>query len=207
MNCIILGDKFQKRMKYRGCVGLININNKTILQHQYENIKRVFPYSEIIYVYGFEQKRFSNYIDRSLLKNNITTIYNPNYNIYNHGYSLSLAKDYLNDDCFIMFGDHILNYRIFNNFQKNNSQLFVNTKQKNTIGCIINDKKITNISYDLDNYLLDIYYLSKQHSILLQKLITNPRLYNYFIFELFNQLIDYNQDLYPYFVNQKTKTL
>lgn len=207
MNFIILGDKFQKRMKSRGCVGLIDINNKTIVQHQYENIKKVFPYANIVYVYGFEHKRFSNFIEKSSLKNNINIIYNSNYSTYNHGYSLNLAKNFLNKDCFILFGDNIPNYRIFNNFQKHNSQLFINKKQKNPIGCILSENKITNISYDLDNYLTDIYYLSQKHSLLLQKLIANPKFYNYFIFELFNQLIDYNEDFYPYFVNQKTQLL
>ena len=39
MNIIVLGDKFQKRMKSKGCVGLIKINNKSIIQLQHKTIK------------------------------------------------------------------------------------------------------------------------------------------------------------------------
>lgn len=207
MNFIILGDKFQKRMKSRGCIGLVNIDNKTILEHQYNNIKKSFPAANIIYVYGFEGKRFDSFIEKNNKRLSINKVYNPNYNKFNHAYSLYLIKNFLNDSCCILFGDNLINYRVFNNFNLNSSQIFINKKQKHPMGCIINDSKITNISYDLENYLSDIYYLSKQHAIILQKLINNTKMHNYFIFELFNTLIDYNQDIYPYFVDQKSKLL
>ena len=67
MNIIILGDKYQKRMKSRGCVGLIKYNNKNIISHQYKTLHSIFPNANIIYVYGFDNKRFISYINKNIL--------------------------------------------------------------------------------------------------------------------------------------------
>jgi choline kinase len=203
MNFIILGDKFQKRMKSRGCVGLITVNNKSIIQHQYDSIKKCFPSSNIIYVYGFENRKFNSFIDKNNIKNNIHSVYNEYYDTYNQGYSLNLVKEFFNKECFILLGDNILNYKIFHNFKNHNSQVFINVKQKNALGCVINHNCINNISYDLDNYISDIYYLSGEHALLLQKLIESPKHYNYFLFELINKLIDGNETIQPFYINQK----
>ena len=209
MNFIILGDKFQKRMKSRGCVGLIKINNKTILQHQHKSIKSIFPEANIVYVHGFESKKFINFLSKSsCLQKEIITIHNPNYEINNSVYSLYLAKEYLSDDCFIMFGDNLLGNNIFDKFNRQNgSQIFINKKSKNKIGCVINENNIENISYDLDNYLSEIYFLQKQDSESLKLLINNDKYHNYFIFEIFNKLIDQQKNIKPFFINHKTNNI
>ena len=204
MNIIILGDKYQKRMKSKGCVGLIKINSRNILQLQHRVLKQVFPEANIVYVYGFEGKKFNSFISKStLLDNDIISIYNPYYETYNNSYSLSLTKDFLNDDCLILFGDLILSKKIFDKFiNKNDSQIFISKQNKNRLGCIINDNKIENISYDLDNYLTDIYYLTKFHANMIQNLLTNKINYNCFIFEIINKLIDMNQNIKPLFLQR-----
>lgn len=192
MNFIILGDKFQKRMKSKGCVGLIKLSSKTILQHQHKVIKNKFPNSKIIYIYGFENKKFLNFLDKNdTLNRDVIPIYNPLYNKYNNAYSLQVANDYLNTDCFILFGDNVLHPKIFDKFQYHeHSQIFINNKTKNKLGCIINDNNIENIAYDLDNYLSEIYYISNNDIENFRKLVTNSLYYNYFIFELINKLIE-----------------
>ena len=53
-----------------------------------------------------------------------------------------------------MFGDHIIKNNTFNKFKPTEeSQVFINTKNKTRLGCIINENIIENISYDLNNYL------------------------------------------------------
>jgi choline kinase len=202
MNFIIIGDKFQKRMKSQGCVGLINIKNKPLLQHQYDNIKRFFPEANIVYIYGFQNKKFDNFINSHSIKNNITVIYNPDYEKYNHGYSLCLAKNFLNTECCILFGDNTLEPSVLKNFNNNNnSQVFINQKNQYSLGCILSNNKIDNIAYDLDkNYISNIYYLSSKHATLIQKMITNSKYYNYFMFEFINKLIDNNETILPFFI-------
>lgn len=210
MNIIIIADKFQKRMKSKGCVGLIKINNRTnVIQNQLSALKIFYPKAKIIYIYGFENKKFLSFINKNpILSENIDYVYNENYLTHNYAYSLYLAKNYLNDNTIILFGDHILNPKIFENFDKNKgSQMFINKKQKNRLGCIIHDNKIENISYDLDNYLSEIYYLSKSDSIKLQQIVSNSAYHNYFIFELINKMIDQNIILSPFFIDNKVSNI
>lgn len=200
MNFIIIGDKFQKRMKSKGCVGLIDIDNKTIIENQYQTIKQKFPLSKIIYVYGFEGKKFESFVQKNrLLKNNLITIYNNEYAKYGDVYSLFLASQYLNGKCCILSGHHILNKKLFDKFiPGHQSQIFINNEQKQRLGCVLNNNKIERISYDLDNYLSEIYYLAADHVEIIKNIIDNKEVYNYFIFEIINKLIDGNQNLKPY---------
>jgi hypothetical protein len=43
MNIIILGDKFQKRMKSKGCTALLDYNKKPLFYYQYNIIRSIFP--------------------------------------------------------------------------------------------------------------------------------------------------------------------
>jgi CTP:phosphocholine cytidylyltransferase-like protein len=210
MNCIILGDKFQKRMKSRGCVGLFKHNNKTIIQYQYQTIRELFPQAHIAYVCGFESKRFISFMEKKIIPydSKIDIIHNKHYDKYNYGYSLSLARDYLNNDCLIMFGDQIINKNTFHRFNPvEGSKVFLSKNNKNPLGCIIGDNKIENIAYDLDNFLCNIYYLCNQHTNLLKDMLTNSKIYNYFIFEIINRMIDINNNISPLFISHKESRL
>jgi len=207
MNCIILGDKFQKRMKSKGCVGLFDLNNKSIIQHQYRNIKQNFPYANIIYVHGFESKKLCSFVEKnSTLANNMTMVHNAKYERYNQGYSLSLAQEYLNDGFLLLLGENIFNYHHMHNYINYNSHdsyVLLDKKHKGSLGCTITNQKIEHIAYDLDNSLCEIYYISKTHASYIKKLINNSAYYNYFIFELINKLLDNHQIIKPLFINQK----
>lgn len=210
MNLIILGDKFQKRMKSKGCVGLLKTNNKPIIQHQYEIIKQSFPnISSIIYIYGFEGKKFASFLEKNpTLSSEIITIYNKHYDFYNNVYSLSLAEKYLSTDFIVMFGDNILHKKSFANFKTSSgSQIFIDPKQNNKLGCIIHKNKIENIAYDLDNYLSEIYYISKDHASVTRDLLKDSSLYNCFIFEIVNKLIDMNHQIKPFINLHHSKPL
>lgn len=204
MKCIILGDKFQKRMKSKGCVGLIKINNSTnLVQHQCDVLTKYFPEADIIYVCGFEHKKLLNFLDKNpQLKNKLKIIYNQNYDIYNSAYSLYLTKEHLSDDCIILSGDHIIG-NIFQKFSKlDHSQVFISRNNTKNLGCIINDSIIENIAHDLDNYLYDIYYISKNDIAQLYSHIDNKSNHNCFVFELINKLIINNHKIYPFFTNR-----
>lgn len=207
MNIIILGDKFQKRMKSKGCVGLFKVNQHTAIEHQISSIRSYAPDAKIIYVYGFESKKFLSYFNKHISPkySNIDIVYNEQYNKYNYAYSLYLAQEYLNDDCMIVFGDQIFKNNILNHLhQHKNSQIFISSKQKNKLGCIINNDQIAHISYGLNNYVHNMYYLDKHHSLMLQSILVNSdQFHNCFIFELINKLIDSGQHIKPLIVNTK----
>ena len=117
MNIIILGDKYQKRMKSRGCVGLIKLQNKNILHHQYKILTNKFALSKIVYIYGFDNKRLLSYLEKNnQAYSQLEFVHNNRYDQYNNAYSLSLVKEYLDDDLLIMFGDKILTANTFSKF-------------------------------------------------------------------------------------------
>lgn len=207
MNIIILGDKFQKRMKSKGCVALIENKKKTIIHNQYYTLKYIFPQANIIYVYGFEAKKFQNYIDKNYKEYpDLKIIYNPHYDNYNSSYSLSLASDCLDSDCLIMFGDIILNKNIFAKFNINNrSQIFLSYNKTYKLGCTIANGDLCNIDYDLNNYLYNIYYIQKIQSQNLKNMVNNVNYYNCFVFELINKLIEENISIKPFFIDSKKR--
>lgn len=204
MNFIILADKYQKKMKSKGSLGLLKINTRTnMIDYQYKQIKSFFPKAKIIYVYGFDHKKIENFLIEKNYKD-LIELYNPDYEKYNFTHSLKIASDYLDKECIITFGDVAFKAEIFKNFdKKNGSQIFINKKQKHNIGCVINDNHIMNISFDLDNYLSQIYYLGKKDAKVLQTLIIEEKLKNYFVFEIINKLIDNNIIFTPFIKNNK----
>jgi choline kinase len=206
MNVIIVGDRFQKRMKSKGCVGLIKVNNKTsLIQDQYKNIKNIFPDSKIIYIYGFDSKRFCSFIKKNNeLQNNVVFVYNKNHEQYNTVYSLSLAKDFLNDDCIILFADSKIDRKTFSKFNSNNgSQIFIDNNYNTDIGCVVSNNEVRNISYDLDNKLRDIYYLTAQDALKFRDMVSTDQYNNYFLFEIINKLIDHKSTISPYFITKR----
>lgn len=208
MNFIILADKYHKGMKSKGCLGLLPVNRKyNIFEFQYNNIKKVFPKSKIIYVYGFDHKKIENFLKQKNKFKDLVAIYNENYETYNYSYSLKQASDYLNDNSFITFGDVLFKHQIFEKFNPNNgSQIFINSKIKNTLGCTIENSAIKNISFELNNYLSNIYYLHKKDTTHLFNMVNSKKYMNYFVFELINKMIDNNHNFSAFVKNNKNIT-
>lgn len=201
MNTIIIADKFQKRMKSKGCVGLIkDKKNKPLLQKQYQIIKTIFPESKIAYIYGFDNKRMDAYINKNQKSFQDTTfIYNESYGEYNTAYSLYLAKAFLQKDCLILFGDGLLSKSVFKKFDRCiGSQIFLSSDTQSSLGSIIKDNIVQNIAYDLDNKLSEIYFLQNEASTSLKETISTKQFNQYFLFELINKLIDNKHIFYSY---------
>lgn len=203
MNIIILGDKFQKRMKSKGCPGLIAIKNKPIIYHQYNRIKDVFPNANIIYIGGFEYKRLLSYLEKNnKIYQDIIVINNNNYDIYNYAYSLSLANAHLNDDCLLFFGEYIPSKILcqkIKNFTE--SHVFINKTIKSNVGCIIHEDHIENLAYDLDNYISHAYYINYSDAQIMKNLVTNKQYHNCFIFEIINNMISNGSNFLPFTTN------
>lgn len=201
MNGIILGDKFLKGMKSKGCSGLIPVTaKKNILQNQCEILQSVFHNINITYIYGFDSRKFIDFYEKNNL--NINVVYNKNYSQYNYGFSLSLAKELFDTGVIIIHGYKILNKSMFKNFNiKDGSQVFIrenNKHDKQDVGCIINNNKIESFSFDLNNTIDDIYYLNNDCANFFRlQLLDNKIYHNNFIFELLNKSIDHGYILKP----------
>jgi CTP:phosphocholine cytidylyltransferase-like protein len=203
MNFIILADKYIKGMKSKGGTGLVKVNSRfNLFETQHKIITKNFKNPKIIYVYGFDGKKISHFFDQRKYSN-VIPIYNENYEKYNNTYSLSLAQKYIEKDFFILFGYSIFKKQIFENFNKSNSQIFLNNKTKNHIGCIVDNENVNHICFDINNYIMDIYYISKADAPLMKELCTTPRYKNYFIFELLNKMVDMGVCIKPTTKNYK----
>lgn len=192
MNFIILGDKFQKRRKTKGCPGLFKLDKETIIEHQYKTISKNFTQANIIYVYGFDAKRLLSFIEETnSLHKKITLLYNDFHQVYNYAYSLYLAKKYLDQDTFIMFGDSVIEKNFFKTIDVNkDSQIAISNNKTGSLGCVLHEKLVQNIFYDLDNSIEEIYFLKEKDARSLAEILNNTIYHNYFVFELINKLID-----------------
>jgi len=212
MNIVILGDKFQKRMKSKGCVGLFKYGNDYLIIKQYKMLKKIFPKAKIIYVYGFEHKKLLIALDEyPEIKQDIELVYNPDYDLYNYGASLHLVREYLNDDVIIMFGDAIIDKSLFVKFdlKQKTSQIIINNQSNNKLGCVVNQLKIENIFYDLDNRIEEIYLLCKQDAMILINFLNSKSqaIKNMFIFEIINKLIDMQVNIKHQITRTKRKNV
>ena len=90
---------------------------------------------------------------------------------------------------------------MFQKFKPNQSQIFLSSHNKSKLGCIVNGYNIENISFDLNNYLYGIYYLSTSGIAAIKSIMNNYVTHNYFIFELINRLIDKNHTIAPLFID------
>jgi choline kinase len=207
MNIVILGDKYQKGMKSRGCIGLLPYNNSNnLIQHQYGVLSSIFPQCQIAYVYGFDQKRICSFFKKNPRKN-LTPIFNSKHELYNVCFSLSICKDLFGEDTLIVNGGLKLTKKIFKKFNTDlGSQVFVNKKYHNDIGCIIENKNIKNISFNLTNYIYDIYYISKNNIELFKELIIDKQNYNCFMFEIINKIIDSEIAVRPHHIELESST-
>lgn len=194
MNIIILGDRYKRGMKSKGCVGLIKIGKNTnIFQQQYKYIQQIFPDSQTVYISGFESKKFSSF----LLKNNYNDIHHIKNSVFsktNTGFSINLAAEYLVDDCLILDGSSNLSATLLKYIQTNrNNNLLCIGNRCGDIGCVLNETKVDSLSLDLDNKIYDMVYLTKKTAIKLQQVIKNN--YHYaFLFEIINILIDLGEN-------------
>ena len=207
MNIIIVGDKYQKGMKSKGCAALIKSKNRhTIIEQQYNVCKNIFPDSKIIYVGGFEFKKIQLFLNENT-NIDIELIYNDHYEKYNDVYSLSLVSDYFDNDVLITFGYNLLSNSTFKNFIANDSsKVFIDQNSCLNIGCVIQNGVVSNITYDLPNSISNLYYLNKPDANVMAEYLTNEKYYNHFLFELINNLIDKNTTIHPHYINHH-KTL
>lgn len=194
MNFIILADKYKRGMKSKGAVGLFRLNQRyNMFEHQYNIIRKNFKKYKIIYIYGFDNKKVESYFHSNKKKfNNVHLVCNGSYAKYGCLYSLSQASDYMNNDFFILNGDSVFKSEVFKDFKPSGcSQIYVNPKEKYKLGCVIDENSlISNIAFDINNYLMDIFYIHKKDSAALKEYCQMEKYRNYFIFEILNKMID-----------------
>lgn len=193
MNILILGDKYTRGMKSKGCQALLSYNQKyNYFEYQYNILTNKFASANIVYVYGLGDKKFVSYIQNNKLldRDNLHIIHNQEYEIKNDIYSIYLCKTKIDtsDDTLIIFGNSILNRFKFDH--RSTSCLFTSRYHDDRIGCVYQNGFVENIGFDLDNRIDKIYYIARQDMGLFMSLISDQKNHNKFIFEIINLMID-----------------
>lgn len=199
MNCIILGDKYQKGMKSKGCAALTKINkHDNILDNQYKILNKCYNSPSISYIYGFDAKKLLDFVEQNNYL--IDMVYNSNYEKHNESFSLSLVWDKLDKETIIIMGHQKITMQMMKKISKNpnDSMVFCSkTDDKNRLGCSINENTITTFNFGLDNQIYSIYYLSRECSVYLRDIVSELDYKNYFLFELLNKIIDKGISIKP----------
>jgi choline kinase len=198
MNCIILGDKYAKGMKSRGCPALLSYNKRNnIIQHQINFIKKFLPESKVIYIYGHCSDSFDDFIKKDNIC--INKIYNSEYEKYGQFNSLSLAEKFMDSECLIFDGYSNLKKSYIRNIKKNKKESFVVLDNKNSdgAGCVVVENKIKNFGYSLPYSIKHIYYLNKEAMSFVKRFCSSNKHRNYFIFEILNEILEQNVFIKP----------
>tara|TARA_R100000808_G_scaffold5713_1_gene17229 strand:+ start:57649 stop:58386 length:738 start_codon:yes stop_codon:yes gene_type:complete len=165
--------------------------NRTIIERLIGNVKKVFPYSEIIVVVGFEANKII-----STLPSHVRVVENQLYEETNIVESLRLAlNNSVHDNILIIHGDLIFNVYTLHGITSDSSCAIVDTKDrfgKNEIGVNIFENKITNFSYGLQNKWAQIIYLTGHELEIFKSLCSERDKNKMYMFEILNMVIDKN---------------
>lgn len=209
INAVILMPEITKGMKSLGPKGLLPINKKnSILEYQIKILKSIHRRIKICVIIGFEYEKLIPILN----KNNIDYIYNDQYKIFNHGYSLKLYFDYINNSNvkkLLVINNGIL-FNCIETFKKsildNQSQIFSikNNKSDFHLGTL-SGKYPEYIFYDLPESWTECVYFAESDIDNLKSLFNNNNtINNMYLFEILNKYIsEYPESIKKTYVDKK----
>lgn len=177
-----------KRMKSYGPKPLIRLNDKTLLEHQLQQIRSTFIQYEIILVTGFEHDR--------VVKNlppDVKTVTNKYYEETNVVHSISLgliaAKT---DNVLVVYGDLVFNREAIQLPLLKESLVTIDPSgymQKDEVGCVVENNRLTNMMYGLPDKWGQMVFLTGKELYLFKKIVTSKDCSRYFGFEMINEIM------------------
>ena len=178
------------RMKSYGPKCLLKANQKeTILEKTVSNIKREYPYSDIIVVVGFESEK----VIRSL-PSFVRIVENPNYEKTNIVESLRIGINAsAHDNVLIIYGDLIFNVYSIREMTSTGTCVVFDSKNRfkeEEVGLTIVENKVTTFAYGLPSKWSQIAYLEDGAFQMLRSLCSDKRKNKLYLFELFNIIIE-----------------
>jgi choline kinase len=178
------------RMKSYGPKCLLKANQKeTILEKTVSNIKREYPYSDIIVVVGFESEK----VIKSL-PNFVRIVENQNYEKTNIVESLRIGINAsAHNNVLIIYGDLIFNVYSIREITSSGTCVVFDSKNRfkeEEVGLTIVENKVTTFAYGLPNKWSQIAYLEDGAFEMLKTLCADKRKNRLYLFELFNIIIE-----------------
>ena len=178
------------RMKSYGPKCLLKANQKeTILAKTISNIKKEYPYSDVIIVTGFESEKVIKSVPHS-----VRVVENTRYKETNIGESIRIGINAsANKKLLIVYGDLIFNIYSIRGLTSDGPCVVVDSKSRfkeNEVGVTIVDGLVTNFAYGLPNKWSQIAYFENESFEVLKSLCSDKRKNKLYPFELFNIIIN-----------------
>lgn len=187
---IILAANIGYGMKSYGPKTLLNINDKeTLLEHQINLIKTVFPQADIILVVGF-------LADRIIRKcpPGVRIIENQLYEQTNEVTQIRLALNAtLTDRVLIIKDDIIFNAETLKEISKDKSCIIYDTHgqiDEDNIGVIVVDHYATNFAFGMPAKWCHIAYLISKELKIVRSLCNNKDHHKLYFFEILKMMLD-----------------
>jgi len=196
---IIISSLPTKGMKTAGNIALVKHKKSTLIERHINNIRSVYPRSEIIVVGGFEHKKVKKAVSEY---HNITYVYHSIDETSNETESLLLGLNHVKNKNTIVFNvSCFFNKSLIKKIPRTEKSFAIINTNKNyegNIGATISNNHIDNIFFNLPNKLTNIYYLNKEH-INYAISLDSSSLKNKYLFEFMNMLNHYNNFEYKKF--------
>ena len=178
------------RMKSYGPKCLLPANSKeTILEKTISNIKREYPYSDIIVVVGFESEKVIKSLPHA-----IRVVENKQYEETNIAESIRIGINAsAHKKLLVVYGDLVFNIYSIRNLTSEGPWAVVDSKSRfkdEEIGVTVVDDFITNFAYGLSSKWSQIAYFENESFEILKSLCADKRKSKLYPFELFNIIIN-----------------
>lgn len=190
---ILLAENYGYRMKSYGPISLVEIDGKTLLQHQLEAISSVFVDFEVIICCGFETNKVYHYIQSNFPRNyNIRLVENQVYYHSNCCEGLRLCmNNTMNTRLLVCGGGVIITREYLKSINLRKSSILTQRGQKNNtfdVGIIRNDMRLETMSLAIKNNIwTELLYLNGEQLIKsFYNIVSKPELKNKFLFEAIN---------------------
>ena len=178
------------RMKSYGPKCLLQSNQKeTIIEKTISNVKKEYPYSDIIVVVGFESEKIIK-----TLPHNIRVVENHRYEETNIGESIRVGINAAaNKNLLIIYGDLVFNVYSIRGLTSNGPCVVIDSKfrfKEEEVGVTVVDDVVTNFAYGLPKKWSQIVYLEDESFDYLKFLCSDKRKDKLYPFELLNIIIN-----------------
>lgn len=190
---VLLAENYGYRMKSYGPISLIELDGKTLLEHQVEAIRSVFVESEIILCSGFETNKVYHFVQSKFPDSyNIRIVENQVYYHSNCCEGLRLCmNNTMNNRILVCGGGVVLTKSFLKELNLRKPSILTQPGKKNDtfeVGVIPNDSRLENMSLAIkDRVWTELLYLTGEPLVKsFYNIISKPELKNKFLFEAIN---------------------
>ncbi len=176
------------RMKSVGPRSLIPIGNQSLIEYQANNIRDVFPNSEIILVSGFDSTRLMNKAPKGII-----CVENERYTETNVLRSVAIGlRASVQEAVLIVYGDLVFNVNTLD-FPIDYSCVVYNntyTADESEVGCTVTGNKLENIFYGLTNRWTSIVFITGKELDMFKAIAFDKQKEKLYTWEAINQVIE-----------------